>query len=177
MSITIIALLDRGDAIGLPCDSLSVHTELLKGKCMGHTAVWGRTTWQLTNPLNRPSECQHIVMSRNPKLQGCTDEVRGAYVVSSVDAILKIAESDEVFIVGCGAELYNVFMPHATRMLITRVTPGEFPSGKKPGATDDDDVIPPFKLSKVDWLLDRSLFACKKDPEKHITAMFHTYAR
>jgi dihydrofolate reductase len=115
--ITLIAALGRNRVIGRADGSLPwrLPDDLahFKRETLGKPIVQGRKTYDtvgkpLPNRLN-------IVLSRNPK------PIEGCVVVSDVDAALAAAgDVPEVMIIG-GAQIYELFLPIATRMTLTHV--------------------------------------------------------
>nr|AIA15160.1 Dihydrofolate reductase [uncultured bacterium] len=80
----------------------------------GHPVIMGRTTYEtMGKPLPHR---QNIIVTRK---EGYTAE--GCDVVHSLDEALTVAESNpEVFIIG-GGEIYQLAMPKADRIYLTRV--------------------------------------------------------
>jgi dihydrofolate reductase len=117
MDITLIAALGKNRVIGhadgrlpwrLPDDMAHFKRETL-----GKPIVQGRKTYDtvgkpLPNRLN-------IVLSRSSK------PIEGCVVATSVDEALAAAgEVPEVMIIG-GGEIYALFLPRATKMILTHV--------------------------------------------------------
>ena len=116
MSITMIWAMDEQRLIGkdngmpwhLPND-MKFFRENTKGK----TVVMGRKTYDSLNgalPKRR-----NLVLTRNP--EWCTDD---AEVISDITSVLELAQDEEVMIIG-GAQIYNLFMPYADKLLVTRI--------------------------------------------------------
>ena len=99
----------------------------------GHIIVMGRKTYEsIGRPLPNRS---NVVFSRNHfKAQGC-------YVISSTDELKTIAGDRECFVIG-GAQIYRLFMPHASRMYHTLIKTKEL-SG--------DTYFPASLLKDEDW--------------------------
>jgi dihydrofolate reductase len=114
--ITLVAAMARNGAIGLDGDlpwHLPRELKHFKTITMGHPIVMGRKTWEsIGRPL--PGR-QNIVVTRNPdyRAEGCD-------VASSLEAAVEVSNGDEVMVIG-GGELYRQAMPHADRMVLTRV--------------------------------------------------------
>lgn len=116
MSITMIWAMDEQRLIGkdngmpwhLPND-MKFFRENTKGK----TVVMGRKTYDSLNgalPKRR-----NLVLTRNPSW-GADD----AEVISDITSVLELAQDEEVMIIG-GAQIYNLFMPYADKLLVTRI--------------------------------------------------------
>jgi len=116
MSITMIWAMDEQRLIGkdngmpwhLPND-MRFFRENTKGK----TVVMGRKTYDSLNgalPKRR-----NLVLTRNPVWR--TDD---AEVISDITSVLELAQDEEVMIIG-GAQIYNLFMPYADKLLVTRI--------------------------------------------------------
>jgi len=95
---------------------LSDDLRHFKELTMGHTVIMGRRTWEsIGRPL--PGR-QMVVVSRQPDY-----EAAGCQVVSDLDDALAIAEQiddDEAFVIG-GAQIYQLALPRADRLYLTRV--------------------------------------------------------
>lgn len=131
MAIIGIVAVDQNLAIGkgggLPWH-YSADMKFFKGTTMGNAVVMGRRTWlTLKGPLK---DRQNIVLSRDPNLL-LPDSVVAARDVASV--IESISDRDvHLFVIG-GAQVYQSFMPHIDRWLVTEV----------PLAVDDADTFMP----------------------------------
>ncbi|EJW15714.1 dihydrofolate reductase [Paenibacillus alvei] len=117
MSITMIWAMDEQRLIGkdngmpwhLPND-MKFFRENTKGK----TVVMGRKTYESLNgalPKRR-----NLVLTRNSEWR--TDD---AEVITDINPVLELAQNEEVMIIG-GAQIYNLFMPHADKLLVTRIS-------------------------------------------------------
>jgi dihydrofolate reductase len=114
-----IVAVDRNLAIGkggrLPWH-YSADMKFFKQTTIGNTVVMGRRTWlTLKGPLK---DRQNIVLSRDPNLQS-PDSVA---VLSDVDSVLDLARNEEghLFVIG-GAQVYESFLPHIDRWIVTEV--------------------------------------------------------
>ena len=126
----IVAMTERG-VIGrdgqLPWH-LSADLRRFKRITMGHSIVMGRKTYE---SIGRPLPGRtSIVISRQQDFR-CD----GVKVAPSLDEALRLATGEEVFIIG-GAEIYQLALPLARRIHLTRVR-----------ANIDGDVFFP----KIDW--------------------------
>lgn len=84
-----------------------------KAVTMGKPIVMGRKTWEsIGRPL--PGR-QNIVISRNQDYLA-----EGADCVTSLQQALKVANGEEVMVIG-GGELYSQALPLANRMILTWV--------------------------------------------------------
>lgn len=92
---------------------LPAELQHFKQATMGKAILMGRKTWQaIGRPL--PGR-QNIVISRNPGF-----EAAGADLADSLPAALKIAQTDEVMVIG-GGQLYTLAMPQAQSMILTLI--------------------------------------------------------
>ncbi len=118
MIIGIVAV-DRNLAIGkdgrLPWH-YSADMKLFKQTTIGNAVVMGRRTWlTLPGPLK---DRQNIVLSREPDLPSQDSVV----VLSSVESVLDLVRNQEsdLFVIG-GAQIYESFLPHIERWIVTEV--------------------------------------------------------
>lgn len=80
---------------------------------MGTPMIMGRKTFEsFPQPLKGR---RHIVLTRDPDWSG-----EGAEVAHSVEEALTLAGDGDISVIG-GAEIYELFMPHATRIELTEV--------------------------------------------------------
>ena len=93
---------------------LSADLKRFKALTLGKPIIMGRLTWQsIGRPL--PGR-QNIVITRNKDL--CAD---GCDVVASpAEALCAAGDADEVMIIG-GGQIYDLFLPKAGRLYLTRV--------------------------------------------------------
>lgn len=80
---------------------------------MGRPMIMGRKTFDSLPAILEGR--RHIVLTRDESWQ---DE--GAEPVESVEEALKLANAPQVMVIG-GAEIYNLFLPLATRIELTEV--------------------------------------------------------
>lgn len=118
MSITMIACADINNGIGndkgellfkFPKD-LSFFKSITSGKVI----VMGRKTWD-SLPKKPLEKRKNYVLTRNK-----TFSPNGAKVIHTIDEVLKLSKTHEVFIIG-GGEIYSQFMEHADRLIMTHV--------------------------------------------------------
>ena len=119
MAIIGIVAIDRNLAIGkdgkLPWH-YSADMKFFKETTIGNAVVMGRRTWEtLKGPLQ---DRQNIVLSAN----GNVTNADGIVVVTDVDAALERARDLDchLFVIG-GAKVYEAFLPHIERWLVTEV--------------------------------------------------------
>ena len=114
--ITLIAAMADNRAIGQDGDMpwhLPRELQHFKAATMGHTIVMGRKTHEsIGRPL--PGR-QNVVISRQPgySAEGCD-------CAESLEQAIRIAQSEEVMIIG-GGQIYAAAMPLADRMILTLV--------------------------------------------------------
>lgn len=115
--ISIIAAASTNNAIGvqgrLPW-KLSDDLKRFKKLTMGKPIIMGRSTWEsIGQPL---SGRQNIILTRQADFVA-----HGCDVAASVEDALEIAgDSEEIMIIG-GGQIYDLFLPMASRLHITRV--------------------------------------------------------
>ena len=92
---------------------LSTDMRRFKRITMGHHLIMGRKTW---DSLGRPLPGRtSIVLSRS------ANSIEGVHVVPNLQDALEICRSDEeVFIIG-GSEIYQLALPLAHRIYLTKV--------------------------------------------------------
>ena len=119
MIVSVIAALDDQDGIGIK-NQLPWHIpgdlSRFKKLTMGHHLILGRKTYQ---SIGRPLPGREmIVLTRNPEFK-----LEGSQVVSSLEEALQMAREageKEVFVIG-GGEIYELALPLAERMYLTRI--------------------------------------------------------
>jgi dihydrofolate reductase len=115
--ISIIVAAAENDVIGaggeLPW-KLSDDLKRFKAVTMGKPIVMGRKTWEsIGRPL--PGR-QNIVITRQPGYEATGCDV----VATPEDAITMAGDADEIMVIG-GSEVYDLFLPIADRVYLTRV--------------------------------------------------------
>ena len=115
--ISIIVAASTNNVIGVQGElpwKISDDLKRFKELTMGKPIVMGRLTWEsIGRPL--PGR-QNIVITRQPGFSA-----EGCDVVSSPVAALDIAgDAEEIMIIG-GGQIYDLFLPKAGRLHITRV--------------------------------------------------------
>lgn len=144
--INVIAAVDRNRAIGFQGDQLAYISQDLqrfKELTLEKTVIMGRRTNEAL-PKRKLPRRRNIVLTR-----GASFSVDGVEVASSVDEVLRMIEGEsEVFVIG-GAQVYEAFLPLASRLYLT-IIDFNFPSA--------DAFFPPFdgwrSVSKSDVLTD-----------------------
>lgn len=115
--IKIIVAIGRDGSIGKEGNliwNLPGDLKRFKSITMGYPVVMGRKTWESLPKKPLPGRL-NIIMTRNKDFKA-----EGALICHSVDEVLKSIDADEIFIIG-GAEIYRMFLPFATKLLLTMV--------------------------------------------------------
>lgn len=118
MSITLIACLDMDNGIGTDFGELLFDLpkdmQHFKSITSGKTVVMGRKTWDslLIKPLPKR---KNVVLTRDVSFNP-----EGAKVVTSLEEVLDLAKTREVFIMG-GGDVYEQFITYADKMILTQV--------------------------------------------------------
>ena len=115
--ISIIVATSMNNVIGVQGDlpwKLSDDLKRFKQLTLGKPIVMGRLTWEsIGRPL--PGR-QNIVLTRQADFRAT-----GCDVVASPAAALKVAaDAEEIMIIG-GGQIYELFLPKASRLHVTRV--------------------------------------------------------
>ena len=115
--ISLIVAASTNNAIGIGGDlpwRLSDDLKRFKAVTMGKPIVMGRKTW---DSIGRPLPGrQNIVVTRQPEFSA-----EGCDVVASVAEAIAIAgDVDEVMVIG-GSQIYELALPLADRIYLTRV--------------------------------------------------------
>ncbi len=115
MKITLIAAMDQNQLIGsnnqLPWH-LPEDLKFFKQQTTGKTLLMGRKTCE-SLPFSLPNR-RNIVLSRNAKFSR-----NGFETIQSIDQIQSI-ETDDLVVIG-GAKIYQLLLPIATHMTITKL--------------------------------------------------------
>ena len=119
MAIIGIVAIDHNFAIGkdgkLPWH-YSADMKFFKETTMGNTVVMGRRTWlTLKGPLK---DRTNIVLSRDPEITS-NDSI---IVMRDVDSVIELSKTQDahLFVIG-GAKVYEAFLPHIERWVVTEV--------------------------------------------------------
>jgi dihydrofolate reductase len=115
--ISLIVAASTNNAIGIGGDlpwRLSDDLKRFKAVTMGKPIIMGRKTW---DSIGRPLPGrQNIVVTRQPEFSA-----EGCDVVASVAEAVAIAgDVDEVMVIG-GSQIYELALPSADRIYLTRV--------------------------------------------------------
>ena len=115
--ISIIVATSTNNVIGVQGDlpwKLSDDLKRFKQLTLGKPIVMGRLTWESIGRA-LPGR-QNIVLTRQSDFAA-----GGCDVVASPAAALAVAgDADEIMIIG-GGQIYELFLPNASRLLVTRV--------------------------------------------------------
>lgn len=116
--ITLIAAIDRRRAIGLRGDQLAYISQDLKrfkALTLGKAVIMGRRTNEALPKRMLPGR-RNIVLTRDPSFS-----VEGVEVARSAgEALSMVAQEREAFVIG-GAQVYETFLPFATRLCLTMI--------------------------------------------------------
>lgn len=117
MIVSMIAAYAHGRVIGKNGDvpwKIPEDSRYFMRVTQGHTVVMGRKTFDSINGQPLPQR-RNIVLTNNK-----TFDAPGIEVVHSVDEVLALDDTGEVFIIG-GAYVYQLFLPLADRLYITTI--------------------------------------------------------
>nr|AIA16169.1 Dihydrofolate reductase [uncultured bacterium] len=120
-SITLVAAIDQALAIGregklLWPRRLQADMDHFVSLTMGHTVAMGRKTYESISRKYRPLEGRdNWILTRDS-----TYSQPGCRIFHDVDEVLRAYLGRDLFIAG-GGEVYRLFLPHATRLVITHV--------------------------------------------------------
>ena len=114
-----IAAVDRKGAIGkggkLPWH-YPADMKFFRETTTGHAVVMGRKTWLTTGkPLKNRL---NIVLSRDSNIE----PQESLIVLSDIESVISFSEklTTDLFVIG-GAQIYQVFLPHVEKWIITQV--------------------------------------------------------
>ena len=136
-NISIIVAVDKNNGIGRKGDQLAyISGDLKRFKALttGHTIIMGRKTFEALPKGALPNR-RNVVITRqkNYRPEKCD-------VYNSVeDALNNCTNQEELFVIG-GGEIYNTFLPLASKVYLTLID----------HAFDGADTFFP-ELSKKDW--------------------------
>ena len=160
MMISIIVATSMNNVIGVQGDlpwKISDDLKRFKQLTLGKPIVMGRLTWEsIGRPL--PGR-QNIVLTRQPDFaaDGCD------VVASPAAALAAAGDAEEIMIIG-GGQIYELFLPKASRLHVTRVH-----------TTVDGDAFFP-EIDEASWqLVDREPHAA--DDVNQFAFEFRTYER
>lgn len=115
MTITLIAAVARNGVIGRNGDmpwKVPGEQRGFKAATMGHPMLMGRKTFEAMGAL--PGR-RSIVLTRDPDFRS-----DGIEVAHDLDEALLLTQDDDAFVVG-GAQIYELAMPYADRLLLSAI--------------------------------------------------------
>jgi dihydrofolate reductase len=134
MTVVLIAAVGRNRVIGRDNDlpwRIPADLRHFKALTLGHTLVMGRRTY---DSIGRPLPGRRtVVVTRQPDWA-----TPGVEVAHSLEAALKVADGNEIYVAG-GGEIYRQAFPYADRLELTEVD--QSPAG--------DVTFPAF--DRADW--------------------------
>lgn len=118
--ISMIVATSKNNAIGKDNSLLwhiSEDLKRFKEITSGHKMIMGRKTFE-SLPGILPNR-HHIILTRDNNFNVDSDKVS---IIHDIDEVIKSYKnsSEEVFIIG-GGEIYNLFMPYADKLYLTKV--------------------------------------------------------
>lgn len=117
--ITLIACMDMSNGIGDENNDLLFHLPKdlrhFNSVTSGHIVVMGRKTWESLPKKPLPKR-KNYILTRNKSFKA----KEGAKVVHSIEDIVKLSKTYEIFVIG-GGEIYEQLLPYADRMILTHV--------------------------------------------------------
>lgn len=138
MELVAVAAVSENGVIGkdgdLPWPSIPADRRQYRARVADAPVVLGRRTFESMQD-DLPGAAQ-VVMSRTPR----TYPVETARHASTVEEALEVLESlgaERAYVLG-GAEVYELFVPHVDRMVLSRV-PGTFDGDAHFPAWDPDE--------------------------------------
>lgn len=155
MLVSIIVAVSQNNVIGRQGDlpwHLSADLRRFKRLTMGHHLIMGRRTF---DSIGRPLPGRtSIVLSRQPTLS----LPAGVLQATNLDEALALANDDnEVFVVG-GAQIYELALPVADRMYLTRVLAN----------VEGDVYFPQWNSSQWRITSEEHFDADQQNDEKHV---------
>jgi len=164
MKLSIIVAVAENGVIGREGDlpwRLSADLRRFKRLTMGHAILMGRKTWE---SIGRPLPGRKsIVISRQGDFATNFDEVSVVGNLEEAISAASRASTEDVFAIG-GAQIYAMALPHADRLLLTRVQ-----------AEVEGDVFFP----EVDWdewrLVEEE--SCAADEKNDFSHTYQTFER
>lgn len=121
MNLTIIVAASQNSVIGmnekLPW-KISKDLKRFEELTLNHPVIMGRKTWDSIPEKSRPlPERKNIVMSKHADY---IKSKEGIYVAKNFDEALNFTDGENSYIIG-GSEIYQIFLPVATKIELTRV--------------------------------------------------------
>lgn len=118
--ITIIACVDNSWGIGKDNDLLvNIPQDMkhFKNETTGNVCVFGRKTAE-SLPDSKPLPNRRNILLTRDRLN---NSLAGFETMESIDEVLSLAKEEDVYICG-GAEVYELFLPHANRVVLTALS-------------------------------------------------------
>lgn len=117
--VTIIVAMDRRRAIGkggnIPW-KLTTDLRNFRKETLGQTVVMGRKTYESLPEKFRPLPGrENWILSRRGDYS-----IPNVRIFQNIDDVLFAARGREIYVAG-GAEVYKLFLPHASRLVVTHV--------------------------------------------------------
>lgn len=119
-NITLVVAMDRNRAIGVGNKipwRLQKEQQYFKNRTIGKIVVMGRQTWESLPKSVRPLRWRtNVVLSRNKNFfaEGCSVESNWVTIIE------RAGRGQQNLIIG-GEEIYKIFLPYSTRLLVTIV--------------------------------------------------------
>ncbi|MFC4737085.1 type 3 dihydrofolate reductase [Bacillus daqingensis] len=149
--ISMIAAMDRDRVIGkdggMPW-KLPGDLAFFKQTTLHKTVVMGRKTFE---SIGRPlPKRRNLVLTRNASFSH-----EGIETISDMNDILALAAEDEEIVIMGGAELYEMFLPYAARMYLTRID----------ASFEGDTFFPPF--DEKEWAVTAEMNGQMDEKNQH----------
>jgi dihydrofolate reductase len=164
MSVILVACTDMnggiGDGQGLLFD-LPKDLKHFNSITSGNIVVMGRKTYESIPEGKRPlKKRRNIVLTRDVSFNPEGVEIM------SFEEVLELAKTREVFVIG-GGDIYNQFMPHADKMILTHVHALNY---------NANTFFPDF--NHEEWAIVPNLMKKHEIDDKHeVSFTFATYLR
>ncbi len=117
MCVVIIAAISENNVIGLENKIpwyIKEDMKRFRDLTLNHSVIMGRKTYD-----SLPQKVKPLPQRRNIVLSRTLKESEGIYVAKSVEEALRLSEGER-YVIG-GRKVYEVFLPLAERMELTRV--------------------------------------------------------
>lgn len=106
---------------GLPWDTIPADRRQYRARVADHPVILGRRTFE--SMRDDPPGSARIVLTRSPP-DVSLDAVRYVTGVDDAVATVDALGADRAYVLG-GAAIYDLFQPHVTRMVLSRI-PGSY---------------------------------------------------
>lgn len=140
--MNMIAATGADGAIGINGDLIWHIPEDLrhfKRTTLGHPVIMGRKTWESLPRRPLPGR-RNIVVTRNRDFHA-----DGAEIAHSPIEASEMTRGEEPFVIG-GEQLYNAFLPLATRFVLTEID----------AVSPEADARIPYPLNPEEWALEEA---------------------